>query len=235
MRQWFAIVCLSLCVFAAVPPAGAATVVLINGVEIRNAEIVTETEHIVTVQIIGLTRVVLGKSEIDRIERTPTTRPVRQQPRRVVPEPVRPPSVPAVQEPLALPPPAETGAPAAPGMTQILKVAAEQPGVTLEFRVSISPETGLRYTVHPSDTPVPNGNRTYTVKAADGSVISVVVSWDSQGNITRTKLVPEVPPIDATQDEYEYTIETVGGGTFRIRAIWDVLNSDLIDINILLL
>ena len=221
MRQLCAIVCLTFCAAAVTSRAPADNVTLTNGVEIHNAQIINETDHVVTLQIVGLTRVVLGKGEIDRIERTTARQPTRQVPGR----------------PAATAPPHRVPAPApdAPGIIQILKVAARQHGVTLEFRLDISAETGLRCAVYPSDQLVAGGSRTYTITATDGSPISVTVTSDYQGNVTGTEIVPPVPPIDASEDEYEYMIETIGGGTFRIRAIWDVLNSEIIDINILLL
>ncbi len=219
----FAVICTS--------PAAADVVVLTNGVEIHNAQIINETDHIVTLRLIGLTRVVLGRSEIARIDREarPSVPPAPGEP---VPQPRQPaPAVtPVPSTTPVMPPP-----PSAPGMTQILKVAAQQPGVTLEFRLDISSETGLRYTVYPSDAPQGSGTRTYTMVATDGTEITVRVSWNSQGDVTASSIEPPTPPMDADQDVYEYTIETIDGSTFKIRAIWDVLNSEIIDINILLL
>jgi len=236
MRHWYAIVCLTCCAVAATVPAVADGVVLTNGVEVRNARIVNETDYVVTLQIIGRTRLVLGKSEIERIERGGPA-PVQPVPPR--PEPARQPAEPVQQSPLVAPAPMPTPvpvtAPAGPGMSQILKVATQQPGVELEFRLDISAETGLSYTVYPSDAPVGAGSRTYTITATDGSLINIMVVWDTQGNVVKSIIEPPTPLMDASEDEYEYTVETIGGGTFKIRAIWDVLNSEIIDINILLL
>jgi hypothetical protein len=236
MRHWCAIVCLTCGVIAATAPAVADMVVLANGVEVRNAKIINETDHVVTLQIIGNTRLVLGKSEIDRIERreVAAVEPVRPEP-----EPVRLPIQPVTppQSPLVAPAPglAQITAPTAPGMSQVLKVAALQPGIILEFRLDISPETGLSYMIYPSGAPADARSRTYTVVATDGSQINVSVVWDAQGNVTDSIIEPPTPPIDAEEAEYEYTVEAIGGGTFKIQAIWDVLNSEIIMINILLL
>ena len=88
MRHWYAIVCLTCCIAVGAAPAVADVVVLTNGVEVRNARIVNETEHVVMLQIIGSTKLVLGKSEIDRIEREPA---VPAEPGRPRPEPARQP------------------------------------------------------------------------------------------------------------------------------------------------
>jgi len=214
-------------------PAAADVVVLNNGVEIRNARIISESEHVVTLQIVGLTRLVLGKSEIKRIERgefqPPSARPAAE----TVASPL---PLPPVQKPLAAPVTEVPSLPAkGPGMTQILKVAAEQPGVILEFRLDISAETGVNCTVYPSDISPGAGSRTYTIATAGGKLINVMATWDSQGTVIDTIIAPPTPPVDASEDEYEYTVETIGGGKFKIRAIWDVLNSELVDINFLLL
>jgi len=237
MCHWYAIVCLTCCAVAATVPAVADGVVLTNGVEVRNARIVNETEYVVTLQIVGGTRLVLGKSQIERIERGGAA---PAQPARPRPEPARQPAEPVTpvqHSPLVAPAPTPlpVTAPTAPGMSQILKVATQQPGVTLEFRINISAETGLSYTIYPSDAPAGAGSRTYTIEATDGSSINIMVVWAAQGNVVKNVIEPPTPPIDASEDEYEYTVETIGGGTFKIRAIWDVLNSEIININILLL
>ena len=126
-------------------------------------------------------------------------------------------------------------APTAPGMSQILKVATRQPGITLEFRLDISADTGLQYVIHPSSAPVGVRTYTYTIVATDGSPINVQVEWDGQGNVIKSVIVPPTPVMDAEKEQYEYTIETISGGTFKIRATWDVLNSEIINIDILLL
>ncbi len=236
MRYWYAIVCLTCCAVAATVPAVADGVVLTNGVEVRNARIIKETDHVVILEIIGSTRLVLGKSEIERIERggTAPAEPVRPRP-----EPVRLPTQPVTpsQSPLVAPAPApvQITAPSAPGMSQVLKVATRQPGITLEFRLDISAETGLSYMVYPSSAPVGVRTYTYTIVATDDSRIDVQVQWDGQGNVIRSVIVPPTPPMEAEEEQYEYTVETIGGGTFRIRATWDVLNSEIINIDILLL
>ena len=236
MRHWYVIVCLTCSVVAAAAPVVADVVVLSNGVEVRNARIINETDHVVTLQIIGNTRLVLGKSEIDRIERSETAaeEPVRPEPELVLPlvQPATPRQSPLVAP---SPTPGQITAPTAPGMSQVLKVAAQQPGIMLEFRIDISAETGLRYMVYPSGVTGDARSRTYTVVATDGSPINVVVVWDAQGNVTDSIIEPPTPPMDAEEEEYEYTIETIGGGSFKIQAIWDVLNSELIKINFLLL
>ena len=232
MGHWGAIVCLICGVIAATAPAGADVVVLTNGVEVHNAQIINETDNVMTLRIIGSTRLVLGKSEIDRIERgkveevEPVTPPV--EPVRLPVQPVTPPQSPLVAF-------AQITAPTAPGMSQILKVATRQPDIILEFRLDISAETGLDYMVYPSGVPADARRHTYTIIATDDSPIKVTVVWDAQGNVTNSIIEPPTPPIDAEQEEYEYTIEAIGGGTFKIQAIWDALNSEILMINILLL
>jgi len=237
MRHWYAIVCLTCCIAVGAAPAVADVVVLTNGVEVRNARIVNETEHVVTLQIIGSTKLVLGKSEIDRIEREPA---VSAEPGRPRPEPARQPVqpvTPTTRSPLVAPAPMSVPitAPTAPSVRQILKVATRQPGVILEFRLDISPETGLSYMIYPSAAPSGARSQRYIITATDSSEIVVEVVWDAQGNVASSVIAPPTPLMDAEQEEYEYTIETIGGGTFNIRAIWDALNSELIDIEVLLL
>lgn len=250
MRRFMIVACLLAGIVAVPEQSGADSVTLVNGVEIRNAKITSKPDdHIVTVEIIGLTRIVLGKSQVARLSRSDkkvvSLPPPSEPPAPAVkPEPPVPEKLaPAARSPRVTEQPAQPAAsfrppsgqaPPSKRMVQILKVATRREDVTLEFHVATSPETGITYTVKTDDDVPASRNRTYTIKSLDGTPIKVLLNWDTSGKVIGSVVSPPEPPSDTMEGVYDYTLVTLGGEKFKIRAIWDVLNVELLDTKIIL-
>ena len=209
--------------------AGADSIVLKNGVELRDVVIVDETQYTVTVQIIEYTKATLGKSKISKIERTGTGQ-VWTAPRTEA-APALPVDVPAALErvaaavPKPVPSPPQIAPPAAPpGMIrQVLRFpAVDPPGKELRLVLEISPSTGIEAKPELPKGLAPPASLTYTIQDEQGKPLKVTVSWAADGSVENYEIVPPLPPPGTEIAETEHVIKTASNEAFKIIAKWDL-------------
>jgi hypothetical protein len=204
-----------------VPFAYADTVILKNGVELRNVKVVEEGEHTIKVNIIDYTNVVLGRGKISQIEReggaVVTVPPAGEAPGAApvgVPQPVPQPQT-------ALMPRNEykLSTNEQDKYVEVVIVRAQDGTIDVELRP-------------PSGTP---GDKegVYTVIAEGGEKIEFAVQWDDLGEVSALTVNPPAPPRTSPQDVFEHTLKDVDGKTLKLKAKWDWNTRELLDLEFL--
>jgi len=184
--------------------AFADTIVLENGVELRNVKVVEETEHTMKINIIGYTNIVVGKSKIVDIERDGGA-PIPMAPAPTEPEP-------GVAEPVAR---AEVTS-----RTSYI-VPTDQQGKQIEFVLAALADGATSVEITPPPGTPGEKRDIYVVTAEDGQKINVAVERDAYGDVVTMAINPPEPSRTSPQDVFEYTVKSVDGKKFTIKAKWD--------------
>jgi hypothetical protein len=217
-RQLAAVVAL-VCLVA--PVARADTVILKNGVELRNVKVVEEQEHTIKVNIIDYTNVVLGRGKISRIEKEGGA---------VVTAP------PAGEAPS--PTPAQPQQPAPQAQTEltsrnVYRLSTDEQGKFVEIIVDLAKDgTAETQVKAPSGMPG-DKERVYAVTAEGGDKIEFAVQWDDLGEPSAVTVNPPAPPRESPKDVSEHIVKDVNGNTLKIRTRWDWNTRELLDLQFL--
>jgi hypothetical protein len=188
--------------------AFADTVMLENGVELRNVKVVEETEHTMKINIIGYTNIVVGKSKIVNIEREGGA-PIPMAPAPTEPEP-------GVAEPSV-----EPAARAEVTSRTAYMVPTDQQNKQIEIVLAALADGTTSVEVTPPPGTPGEKQEAYVVTAEDGQKINVAVERDAYGDVMTMAINPPEPSRTSPQDVFEYTVKSVDGKTFRIKAKWD--------------
>jgi len=184
------------------------TVMLENGVELRNVKVVEETEHTMKINIIGYVNIVVGKSKIVDIQREGGA------PIPMAPAPTE--SQPGVTEPSV-----EAAAPAAITARTAYMVPTDQQGKQIEIVLAALADGTTSVEVTPPAGTPGEKRDVYVVTAEDGEKMNVEVERDDYGDVVTMAINPPEPSRTSQQDVFEYTVKSVDGKTFTIKAKWD--------------
>jgi hypothetical protein len=208
-----------LCLIA--PVATADTVILKNGVELRNVKVVEEGEHTVKINIIDYTNVILGKGKIDSIEKEggtgATTEPAAKEPE---------PTTPRREEPVPQPQHEPTS-------HNVYKLPTNEQDRYVEVVVDVGKEGTIDVEVRPPSGEPGEKERVYTVTTEAGEKIDIVVQRDDLGEVAAVTINLPEPPRTSPKDVFEHTIKGVDGKTLEIRAKWDWNTRKLQDLQFL--
>lgn len=203
------------------PVAHADTVILKNGVELRNVKVVEEQEHTIKVNIIDYTNVVLGRGKISRIEKKGGVA--------VTPPPtVEAPSPAPVQLQQQVSQPQTALMP-----HNVYKLSTDQQGKFVEIIIDLAKDGTAETEVKaPSGMPG-DKERVYAVTAEGGDKIEFAVQWDDLGEPSAMTVNPPAPPRESPKDVYEHLVKDVNGNTLKIRTRWDWNTRELLDLQFL--
>lgn len=215
----FAAVVMFVCLAA--PVAHADTVILKNGVELRNVKVVEEQEHTIKVNIIDYTNVILGRGKIARIEKEGGV---------VVTAP------PDAEQPGTAPVTVETPAPqlkTVPMAQDVFKLLTDEQGKYIEIVIALVQDGITDVEVKPPSGQPGDKDNVYTVTAEGGEKIEFVVQRDDLGEASALTVNTPAPPRTSTQDVVEHAVKDVDGKTLKINAKWDWNTRELLDLQFL--
>ena len=204
-----------------VPVAHADTVILKNGVELRNVKVVEEQEHTIKVNIIDYTNVVLGRGKVARIEKEGGV---------VVTAP------PTADEPGATPVKVEPPAPQpkpVPMEQNVFRLPTNEQGKYVEILIALAEDGTTDVEVRPPSGKPGDKDGVYTVTAEGGKEIEFVVQRDDLGEASSLTVNTPAPPRTSPQDEFEHAVKDIDGKTLKINAKWDWNTRQLQDIQFL--
>jgi len=210
---WAALLCL------AGSAALADTVILNNGVELRNVQILEEGEYTVKVKIVDYTNVVLGKSKIKTIEREAGAAPVRPSPKEV--------------EPSTAAEPAPPQAKGEPTSHKAYQLPTNEQGKYVEVVIDEWQDGSTEIEVKPPLGEAGEKERVYTLTTEKGEKIDVVTLLDNLGEVVAMEINPPEPPRTSPKDVFEYRFKSVDGTILRMKAKWDWNTRTLQDLQFL--
>ena len=184
------------------------TIVLDNGVELRNVRVVEETEHTMKINIIGYTNIVIGKSKIVNITREGGA------PASTVPAPTEP-------ELESAEPSVEPSARREVASRSVYMLPTDQQDKQIEIVVAALADGSTSAEVTPPPGEPAQTHQVFVVTAEDGQKLHVAVERDPYGEVVTMAITPPEPPRTSTQDVVDYAVKSVDGKTLKIKAKWD--------------
>ncbi len=203
------------------PVAHADTVILKNGVELRNVKVVEEQEHTIKVNIVDYTNVVLGRGKISRIEKeggvVVTAPPTGETPS---PKPAQPQQQVSQPQTALMP-------------HNVYKFSTDQQGKFIEIIIDLAKDGTTETQVKAPSGKPGDKDRAYAVTAEGGDKIEFAVQWDDLGEPLAVTVNPPAPPRESPKDVYEHMVKDVNGNTLKMRARWDWNTRELLDLQFL--